>query len=382
MKDILQHLHDREEEMLALIERLVNMDSGTYCTECIDACGKIIAGELESLGFEIETLEGKESGNHIHAQRPGKGSNEVFILAHLDTVFPLGTAAERPFRREGGLAFGPGVGDMKGGIVGVIYALKALRHLQRETPPLTVFLTADEEIGSVSGRPHIERIARRCSHVLVMEPASAMESIAVRRWGIGSFYMTIHGRAAHVLHPHAEGVNACRELALKILALESLTDTRRGIKVSVNMVSGGRSRQVTAAMARADIDVRVRDGQLMEKTERRVRQIAENPILPGIHIELQGALTRPPMEPGPKTDSFFQLAKEAASTIGIELEPVEEYGGSDGCFTSALGVATLDAMGPVCHDMCGDDERIEIASLAPRTALLAGIIQRLAKGVD
>lgn len=378
-REVLDALQGRRSEMLALLERLVNIDSGSYCKEGIDACGRILANELEALGFATTTITESESGNHIRAERSGKGSQSLFLLAHLDTVYPSGTAARRPFRIEGDLAYGPGVGDIKGGIVQMLFALKVLSELNLDTPPISIFLTGDEEIGSVRGRPHIEEIARRSSRVLVMEPSSRPGSIGIRRWGLGSFYLTIHGRAAHVLRPDFNGVNACRELAFKILALESLSDPLGGLKVSANLVSGGRSRQVTAAEARADVDVRVRDSARMEEVEAMVRRVASTAILPGIRIELEGKLTRPPLEPNAATEAFLVLAKEVAREIGMEnLEPIEEYGGSDGCFTAALGVATLDGMGPLTHDMCGDEERIEVGSLIPRTALLAGIISRLA----
>jgi len=269
------------------------------------------------------------------------------------------------------------VGDIKGGIVQMFYALKVLQDLKRDTPPVSVFLTGDEEIGSMRGRPHIEGIARRSVWVLVMEPSSKPGSVGVPRWGLGSFYLTIHGKPAHVLKPEADGVNACRELALKILALEALSDPVAGIKVSVNLVRGGRSRQVTAAEARADIDVRVRDAVRMEAVDA-MRQVAGTPILPGIRIDLQGRLTRPPLEPNAATEALLQVAREVAGAMGMEIHPIEEYGGSDGCFTSALGVATLDGLGPLTYDMCGDEEHIQVESLAPRTALLAGIISRLA----
>ncbi|ABK18056.1 peptidase M20 [Syntrophobacter fumaroxidans MPOB] len=377
MKEVLEWLEARQGEMLSLIELLVNIDSGSYCKEGIDRCGAIVARELEALGFETSVVPEADRGNHLRAQRPGKGEGELFLSAHLDTVFPAGTAGARPFRVEGGLAYGPGVGDIKGGIVQMLFALKALRELGRSTPPTTVFLTGDEEIGSIRGRPHIEDIARRSSWVLVMEPASEPGSVAVRRWGLGAFRLTIRGRAAHVLKPDSDGVNACRELALKILALESLSDFARGVKVSVNLVSGGRSRQVTAAEAVADIDVRVRDSSRMEEIEAMVRKVASTPILPGIVLQVEGKLTRPPLEPNPNTLKLLRLAAETAERIGMVLKPIEEYGGSDGCFTAALGVATLDGLGPRTFDMCGDGERIEIVGIVPRTALLAGIVARL-----
>jgi glutamate carboxypeptidase len=377
MERICSQLLPKQQEMLAFIERLVNIDSGSYCKQGIDACGRIVAQELESLGFRTSIIPETERGDHVRAERPGKGKKTLFLSAHLDTVFPQGTAAKSPFRTEGGLAYGPGVGDMKGGIVQMLYALKVLRDLDLSTPPIAIFLTGDEEIGSIQGRPHIEAIGRHASWVLVMEPSSKPGAVGIRRWGLGSFTLTIHGRAAHVLEPHSYGVNSCRELALKILALESLSDPVRGVKVSVNVVRGGRSRQVSAAEAVAEIDVRFRDSGHMEEVEAMVQEVAGTPILPGIRIELAGKLTRPPLEPNPNTEFLLNLATEVAREIGIDLHPIEEYGGSDGCFTAALGVATLDGMGPLTYDMCGDAERIEIASLVPRTALIAGIISRL-----
>jgi glutamate carboxypeptidase len=371
-------LQEKQGEMLDLLERLVNIDSGSYCKEGVDACGRILAEELRALGFTTEIIPETERGNHVRAERPGRGSKYLFLSAHLDTVCPAGTVAKRPFRIDGDLAHGPGVGDIKGGIVQMIYALKALRELGRETPPISVFLTGDEELGSVRGRPYIEAEARRSAWALIMEPSTAPGVIGIRRWGTGAFYLTIRGHAAHVLDPDTPGVNACRELALKVLALESLTDMQRGMKVSVNLVRGGTSRQVTAPEARADIDVRFREAARMAEIEARVRQVAGTPILPGIRLELSGGLTRPPMEPNPATEAFVLLATEVGREIGIEVQPIEKMGGSDGCFTAALGVATLDAMGPLCHDITAETERIEISSLVPRTLLIAGIIQRLA----
>ncbi|NTV42375.1 MAG: M20 family metallopeptidase [Syntrophobacteraceae bacterium] len=381
MKKLHSYLQSKRNEMLRLLERLVNIDSGTFFKEGVDACGRMIAEELEALGFKTEAIPEKDFGDHLLAERSGKGNKSLFLSAHLDTVFPVGTAAGNPFRIESGLAYGPGVGDMKGGIVQMIHALKALQDLGLDAPPIVVFLTGDEEIGSIRGRPHIEEIARRSSWVLVMEPSSNPGSVGLYRWGLGSFLMRIHGKAAHVLKPDSDGVNASKELALKILALESLSDPVSGVKVSVNLVRGGRARQVTAAEALADIDVRVRHSALMDQTEAAVRKVAGTPILPGIRIDLEGRLTRPPLEPNPNTELLLKAATEVAAEIGIDLHPIEEYGGSDGCFTAALGIATLDGLGPLTYDMCGDRERIEVSSLVPRTALLAGIISRLAQNV-
>ena len=379
MDKIREFLNGKQSEMLSLLERLVNIDSGSYCKEGIDSCGEILAVELRSLGFQTKTLEEINWGNHVSAERPGRGAKRLFLSCHLDTVCPAGTVAKRPFKIEGNLAHGPGVGDMKGGIVQMIYALKALKALGRETMPLSVFLTGDEEVGSVRGRPFIEEIAKRSNWALVMEPTPVLEGVTVKRWGVGAFYLTILGKSAHVGDLVNQGVNACRELALKILALEGLSDPVRGVKVSVNLVRGGTSRQVSAPEAKADVDVRVRNLSEMQSVERQVRTLAETPFIPGISIQVEGKLTRPPMDLNPNTESFIELAKEVGQKNKLVVHPIEKLGGSDGSFTAALGVATLDGMGPLCYDSCAETERIEISSLVPRTSLIAGIIQDLAE---
>jgi glutamate carboxypeptidase len=379
MEKIRNYLQENQAEMLIMLERLVNIDSGSYYKEGIDACGQIVIEELQALDFEVEIIPEIDWGNHVRARRRGKGTKQILLSAHLDTVWPMGTVERCPFKVEGDLAYGPGVGDMKGGIVQMVYALKALDHLGVETLPVSVFLTGDEEVGSVQGRPYIEEEARRSGWALIMESSIPLGVIVVRRWGVGAFNLTIYGKAAHVMDPNSAGVNACRELALKILALESLSDPIEGVKVSVNVVQGGKARQVTAPDAWANIDVRVRDMAKMQVLEARVRDVAGKPSLPGIRLELKGNMTRPPMEPNASTELFLRLAAEVGSEIGLEVRPGEKAGGSDGCFTSALGIATLDGMGPICHDICSETERIEVSSLIPKTLLIAGIIQRLSK---
>jgi len=377
MEQMRTYLSEKQDEMLGLLERLVNIDSGSYCKEGIDTCGQIVAQELRTLGFQVETIPETDWGNHVRAKRPGSGKKQLFLSAHLDTVWPAGTVAKRPFRVDGDLAYGPGVGDMKGGIVQMIYALNALQTLGIETPPVSVFLTGDEEVGSVRARPYIEEEARQSTWALVMEPSPSPDAVVVKRWGIGAFNLTIHGKAAHVMDPNKVGINACRELALKILALESLSDPLTGVKVSVNLVRGGEARQVIAPEAWANIDVRVRDAVSMDAVEDRVREVAGRAFLPGIRIELEGKLTRPPMEPTQNTDALLRLATEVGREINLDLQPIEKGAGSDGCFTAALGISTLDGMGPVCLDVCSDTERIAVSSLVPRTLLIAGITQRL-----
>jgi glutamate carboxypeptidase len=267
---------------------------------------------------------------------------------------------------------------MKAGIVQMLFSLDALSRLGGESPPITVFCTGDEELGSVTSRARIEEAAAGSRWAMVLESAVPPVDVVVRRWGVGAFELEINGRCAHVLDPSLVGVNACSELAAKVLALESLSDLQRGIRVSVNMVRGGTARQVTAGSAQVSIDVRVRDLAAMRTVESLVRETGSRPLLPGITLRLSGAMTRPPMEPHPGTEDFLKLALSVGRELGLELSPGEKAGGSDGSFASALGVATLDGMGPLCQGFCGEEERIEIPSLVFRSALLAEIIRRLA----
>jgi glutamate carboxypeptidase len=382
MEQIRNYLETEKNEMLRLLESIVNIDSGSYCKEGIDACARILSQELRNLSFQAEVISEINCGNHVRAERSANGTKRLFLSAHLDTVWPSGAAANHPFRRDGDILYGAGIGDMKGGIVQMIYALKALHELGLETPPISVFLTGDEELGSLRGRPYIEQEASRSDWVLVMESSSDPDVIVVERWGVGAFYLKISGKGAHVMDAKAAGVNACRELALKILALEGLSDPLEGIKVSVNLVQGGASRQMTAPAANADIDVRIRDLVQMGPVEERVRQIAGTPFLPGVRVGIEGGMTRPPMQVNGKTEAFLNLVKDIGREIGMEIRPGSKPGGSDGCFTSALGIATLDGVGPVCHDLYSDRENVEVNSLMTRTLLTAMTIQRLSGARD
>ncbi len=374
MQEMHRYLSSKQVKMLDLLKRLVNIDSGSYCKNGIDRCGEIVGAELQRVGFRVDVIRETECGNHVRAVRKGKGNKQVLILAHLDTVWPAGTVEKRPFAVEDGFAHGPGVGDMKGGIVQMIYALDAISHFGLEAPPIVIFCTGDEELGSIRGRPYIEEEACSSAWSLVMESTVPPTTIVTRRWGVGAFDLAITGRGAHVLDSSASGVNACKELALKILALEGLSDYAEGVKVSVNLVRGGTARQVTAAEAWANIDVRVRDLDKMDSVESKIREVAGNPSLPLICLQLRGKMTRPPMEPNPNTASLLRLAVEISHDIGIEVIAGEKAGGSDGSFASALGVATLDGLGPLCYDVCSETERVDLSSLVPRTLLLAKII--------
>jgi glutamate carboxypeptidase len=269
---------------------------------------------------------------------------------------------------------------MKGGIVQMIMALRVLRDLGYEPlPDLTLFGTGDEELGSVRGRPHIEREGRQCQYVLVFEPARPDGSYVARRWALAAFYLDIQGKPAHLGDPTQQGINANVELAHKILALDALHDLAAGRIVAVNLIQGGIARQTVAPHATAHIDVRANTTVGIEDLAPCVEAILRQPHLPGIKLSVRGGISRPALEPNPGSEKLFQMVTEIAASVGVKATRRETRGGGDGSFLAALGLPTLDGMGPIGHQNCTPQEYIEIDSLVPRTAIIALMLARLAE---
>ncbi len=379
-KGVIDYLETHRADMLDLLGRLVNIDSGTYDKAGVDRVGAVVRQELESLGFTFRVVERDEGGNHLVGTRSGDGRGRLLLAIHLDTVCPKGSAADRPFTVTRDRATGPGVADMKGGVAQMIYALKALRAANATgLPALTVVCTGDEEIGTPTGRPVVEAEAKGCDWAFVFEPGRADGSLVAGRWAVGAFYLTITGRTAHVANMTDPGVNACTELAHKVLALEGLTDLERGIKVSVNLVQGGTARQVAAEKATAHIDVRVRSQADADRVAARVKEIALAPVTKGVELRLDGRITRPAMEATPASAALLKVATEVGQEIGMTLGTVISAGGSDGSFTANMGVPTLDGLGPIGHEVCSTREWADVSSLVPRTALVALTAARLGR---
>jgi glutamate carboxypeptidase len=369
---LLDDLIGRRAELIDLLRRMVLAESPSLAPDTHDGTARVLQGELEALGFHVRRLRGRTSGGQVWARPATRVRHRPLqlVLGHLDTVWPVGTLAEMPFEVEDDTVRGPGVFDMKGGLVMLLLALGALRR-QGVEPPLTplVFVNSDEEIGSHESRAHILRLARRVRRTWVLEPSLGPSgSLKTARKGVARFTVRIFGRAAHAgLDPEA-GASAILELSHVIRSLFALNDPARGVTVNVGTVDGGLRPNVIAPESRAVADVRVCTDADAVRIERAIRGLEA--ATPGTRLEVHGGFGRPPMERTPRNRSLWRLAQEAAGRLDIELDEGLAGGGSDGSTTS-LYTATLDGLGPVGAGAHAPDECLFIGPTLKRTALLA-----------
>jgi len=341
---------------------------------------RLVAAEWRRRGAKVTTLLQKVRGNHVRAEvwlGAGRPAGQILILGHLDTVYPVGTLAKMPFRISGGRAWGPGTFDMKGGLVIALAAVDELRSTGLRPCKRLVFLwNSDEEIDSKSSRRFIEREARRSDAVLVLEPAYGPDGrLKTARKGVGTAEITVTGRAAHAgLDPEA-GVNAIHELALQTARLMRMNDPHRGITVQVTVASGGTVSNVVPDSAKALVDLRISKLADAADLERKLRIL--RPVLKGARIQVTGRINRPPLERTPAVREMFLRAKALMSEIGLPLDECFAGGGSDGNFTGALGIPTLDGLGAVGDGAHSSREHVLIRSLPERAVLLAGLLSTL-----
>jgi glutamate carboxypeptidase len=298
------------------------------------------------------------------------------VLGHLDTVYALGTLRNMPFRLARGRAFGPGVFDMKAGLVIALFAIEALKAGGIKSRRRVVFLwTSDEETGSATSRVLIEREARRSAAVLVLEPAGGLDGrLKTHRKGVGTAELIITGRAAHAgLNPE-DGINAVQEMALQIARIAKLHHVGRGVTVSATVAEGGARSNVIPDHARVVLDLRAPSLRAMRAVERRLHSL--RPLLPGARLEIRGGFSRPPLE-HTASAHLFARAREIARALGFVLDETFAGGGSDGNFTATLGIPTLDGLGAVGEGAHGIGENIVVGSLPQRAALLAGLLATL-----
>ena len=366
-----QHLPDD----LPFLEQMVNMESPSTDKPLVDVFGRFVGARFEAIGGQVDFARVERFGDHLRVRFSAGTGRPVLLLGHIDTVFSAGEAAKRPFRIDNGRATGPGVFDMKAGILLMYEALRALRDDGRLKRPVTVLLTTDEEIGSTSSRALIEAEARAACAVFVMEPSLPGGVLKTARKGVGHFTIKAIGRAAHAGVDPTRGINAIEEAAHQVIALKRMSQNDRGTTVTVGVIQGGTRSNVVPAEAALDVDVRV---PTMEEAERVTQTIrALQPQLPGARLEVRGGVNRPPMERTADIVRLFELAREIAAEMNIDLREGSTGGGSDGNLTAALGVPTLDGLGAVGDHAHGVDEFVEVASLPQRGALLAGLIERV-----
>jgi glutamate carboxypeptidase len=341
----------------------------------------MVAREWRRRGAKVRILRNASRGNHVRAEVwLGEGRaprQQIMVLGHMDTVYPLGTLAKMPFRVSGGRASGPGAFDMKGGLVLALFAVDALKAVGiKPNKRLVFFWNSDEEIGSESSRRAIEREARRSDAVLVLEPSFGPDGrLKTARKGVGGAQILVTGRSAHAGVDPEKGVNAVYELALQIRQIMKLNDPRRGIMVQATVVAGGTVSNVIPASARAELDIRYSRMADAARLQRRLRHL--RPILKGARLEVRGERNRPPLERTAATRTLFRRAQSLMRDLGFPLGEASTGGGSDGNFTAAVGVPTLDGLGAVGDYPHSPREHIIVRALPERAALIAGLLASL-----
>lgn len=377
---ILRALRGRNSAMVKLLGEFVRCESPSHDKVAVDRCGALVAHEWKRRGANVRIQRQAERGNHVRAEiwlGQGKPAGQIMVLGHVDTVYPLGTITKMPFRVAGSRAWGPGTFDMKGGLVLALFAVDALRAARIAAAKRFVFLwTSDEEIGSQSSRRAIEQEARRSDAVLVLEPAFGTDGrLKTQRKGVGGAEIVVKGRSAHAGIDPEKGVNAVHELALQIERLMRLNDPGRGITVQTTVVSGGTLTNVVPEHAHASVDIRYARLADAARLSRKLRDV--RPILNGARVELRRTGDRPPLERSAGVRKLFAHAQSLMREMGLTLDEASTGGGSDGSFTAALGVPTLDGLGAVGDGAHSPREQVLIRALPERAALIAGLLATL-----
>ncbi len=370
--DVLRMLQERRADLVAFLQTLAEVESPSDVPEAQAPVFALIMEALEPLGYRFLRLPGKTSGGQLFARPSAAASGKPaqLMLGHVDTVWPLGTLEEMPVEQRNGCLYGPGVFDMKGGIVQMVFALQALQDLSL-TPPLqpVIFLNSDEEVGSVESRPRIRRLARAVARTFVLEPSLGPKGLLkTARKGVGRFTIEVQGRASHAGLDPEGGASAIVELSHVVQHLHELNDPARGITVNVGTIEGGQRPNVVAPRSRAEVDVRVRTMEDAKEVEQSI--CALEPATPNVLLTVNGHFGRPPLERTPRNRALWHLAQQAGEQLGLSLGEGRAGGASDGNETSLFS-ATLDGLGPVGDGAHADHEHVDIDQLVKRTALLA-----------
>jgi len=375
-KQFLHFLKPRLPQMIATLRRFVTVESPSLEKAAADRCCAVIAGEWKKQHVRVERIAQKHRGDLLritYSEDKSRAVGQLLVLGHYDTVYSAGTLARMPFRVKGGKAYGPGTFDMKAGIVQSLFALQALQQTQTPLRKRIVFVwTSDEEIGSEASRRFFEAEARRSDAVFVLEPSFGPQGLLkTARKGVGEAELIVHGRASHAGLAPQEGVNAIHELARQLTRIEKWSDFRRGVTVNAGIIAGGTRANVIPERARAVLDLRALRVSDMRNLEDRLHDL--RPIQLGARLEVTGGFDRPPLE-SKMSAALFERARVLASQMNLTLGECTVGGGSDGNFTAALGIPTLDGLGAVGDGAHSTHEHVLINSIPVRAALLAALL--------
>ena len=376
MSELISKFERNMDNMIDFLQKIVELESPSLEKKYVDKLCEFLGEKCVDLNCDVEIFENENLGNSLVA-RWGKGEKPIFVLCHMDTVWPSGEIKKRPFTIQGRKAFGPGVEDMKAGIMQAIFALEAVQKRGICENPITFIFNADEEIGSHTSKHIIEKLAMESKCVLVLEPAGQPGgSLKTGRKGVGTFTITVKGKASHAGSNPDIGINAIEELAHQIIELHRLTNFDVGTTVNVGVIRGGTLSNVVPAEAQAEIDLRVWTKDEADNMEYKIRNL--KPVLEGAKIFIEGGLNRPPME---RTEGVLKLFKHAqkicSNELGFEVGEIKVGGASDGNFTAALGVPTLDGLGAVGDGAHSINEFIYLDYIPQRTALLTRLFETL-----
>jgi glutamate carboxypeptidase len=362
--------------LLQITRELVAAESPSDDRPPLDDCGRLLARWLATLGAAVERVPAQTTTDHVMARWPGRGP-AVLLVGHFDTVWPVGQLERMPIAERDGKLFGPGVLDMKAGLAIGMTAAHALATSLPESsrPAITLIATSDEEVGSRTSRAIIEQLARESAAVLVLEPALPGGGLKTARKGVGEFEVIAEGVSSHAGADPRAGASAVHELARQIVALEALADPDRGLTLNVGVIEGGTRSNVVAERARAIVDVRIARAEDAARIEQAVRTL--QPRNPRVRLTVRGAVNRPPMERTPGVARLFDLARQVAADLDRPLSEGATGGASDGNFTAALGVPTLDGLGAVGDGPHALHEHVIVDELIPRASLVAGLMARL-----
>lgn len=378
MQPLLGYCESERAWLVGLITALVRCESPTTDKAAVDACGRELAARAQAMGGRVRMLPREDAGDHVLIEF-GTGKQTVLLLGHHDTVWPVGELARQPIRRVEGHLFGPGVYDMKAGLALGLLAVRALQASPEGLPGRIVLLsTSDEETGSASSRAIVEEAARRSAAVLVLEPAAPDGALKTSRKGGGQYHIRVRGVAAHAGVEPEKGASAIHEIARLIGTIVGLNDAASGLALNVGTIRGGTRGNVVAREAEASVDVRVTSLDMAKRVDQTLRGLQASDSR--ITLEVNGGIDRPPMERTPAVAGLFGQARLVATSFGRILREASTGGGSDGNFTAALGVPTLDGLGAVGGNAHAVGEYVTLGELPWRAALVATLLRRILAG--
>ena len=370
------NIKNNDQKIILFLQQLVETESPTADKAAVDRLGAIVADEACRLGADVQLAPVMDAGDHVIARfQPSFPSlhPSILLLCHMDTVFPIGTLTKMPYREADGKIFGPGVLDMKAGIVISLAAIEAAQKAGGLKRPVTLLCTSDEETGSLTSEDLIVKLAKESELVLVMVSALLDGSLKTWRKGVGEFWVKVKGRAAHAGGNHEEGSNAIEEMSHQVLAIQKMTDYEKGTTLNVGVIQGGTVSNVVPEEATAQVDVRVMQPGEWERLEGEMQAL--KPVLDGTSLEITGGLNRPPMPFDETMKTTFEKAKSIAVGIGMDIKAGGSGGGSDANFVAPLGIPVLDGLGAVGEGLHSEREYIFADSLWERVKLLAALIQ-------